>query len=164
MTTASRGNWLDKLAAFVPGYKGYKDQPIRRNTDRLLRESTVKRLLEGRAGIDRTIADATARKDDVLLEKLKKVQAGVDKLVEDLKRVPPGYAGLFEAFTIEMTMLYRLYRYDLSLRDRTEEVVLLISGLPAAKNAADMSDQIAAGLQLVAESLKSRDQAVGEIR
>ena len=164
MSTSFRGNWMDKLASFVPGYKGYKEQPVRRYTDQLLRASVTKRLSDGRMPIDHAISDFMSRQQPALVSKVNAIKRSVEGLIEQLKTAPPSYKGLFEAFTLETTLLYRLYRYDLALRDRTEEVAILIGGIAMAKDVSDLCDQITTGLQLVTEAIRARDQAIAEIK
>ena len=50
------------------------------------------------------------------------------------------------------------------MRDRSEEVAILISGIGTAKNVSDLCDQITVALQLVSEAMRSRDSAVTEIK
>jgi len=55
-------NVLEKLMNAIPGFKGYRDKELRRDADKLLRESLAARLDEGKKSLHDVAAAANARR------------------------------------------------------------------------------------------------------
>ena len=51
---------LEKIMGYVPGYKGYKEKELRRESDRLVRMETVNRLKAAKTAFRRTFANPSA--------------------------------------------------------------------------------------------------------
>ena len=68
MSSYSRNNFFEVLGAFVPGYKGYRDKEMRRESDRILRDAIVSRLQEKKTVVDDLIRDFAKQAKFDLLE------------------------------------------------------------------------------------------------
>ncbi len=157
------GNLIDKLGAFVPGYKGYKEKEMRRDTDRMLRGAIIKRLLDRKPIVDRAIADLSAKMQFDHLEKLNTIKRRLDTFSDQIKTAPAGYSGFFDTVQVKNEDLDRLYRHDLSVRDKTEEVVTLVGGIASAKDTGGACEHVISEMQNLAEIMRGRDQAITEI-
>lgn len=158
------GNLLDKLGAFVPGYKGYKEKEMRRDTDRMLRDAIIKRLLDRRPIVDRAIADLSSKMQFDHLEKLNTIKRRLENFADQIKTAPAGYSGFFDTVQVNQADLDRLYRHDLGVRDKTEEVVTLLSGIASAKDTGGACEHVINELQSLGELMRGRDQVVTEIK
>jgi hypothetical protein len=158
------GNLIDKLGAFVPGYKGYKEKEMRRDTDRMLRGAIIKRLLDRKPIVDRAIADLSSKMQFDHLERLNTIKRRLDNFADSVKTAPAGYSGFFDTLQVNNNDLDRLYRHDLAVRDKTEEVVTLIGAIASAKDVGGACEHIIDGLQGLGELIKGRDQAITEIK
>jgi hypothetical protein len=157
------GNIIDKLGAFVPGYKGYKEKEMRRDTDRLLRAAIVKRLTDRKAVVDRAIADLSAKMQFDHLERLNTIRRRLDTFADQIRSAPAGYAGFFDTVQVNNEDLDRLYRHDLAVREKVEEVVNLVGTISTAKDVGGACETVISELQNLAEIMRGRDQAISEI-
>ncbi len=119
--SASRGSF-EKLMEAIPGYKGYKDKEIRREADRILRETLARRYEEQWS----RLADIQKR---LLatggIEWLDDVAAAAVKLrgfIDKLRTAALGYGGLFDAVRVDEAQLDKLYAFDNALADGVAQV------------------------------------------
>lgn len=129
----SEKNFLEKLAAYVPGIAGYRERESRRETDRRLREYLAGRLDEARTSVDgirRKLTDAGELK---LLNEVARLDKSLQKSASSLRYADYGYSGVFDQVKILEAELTRIYEYDFAL---TAEVQAI----------ADRTNQIAAGV------------------
>lgn len=112
----------EKIASYIPGYRGYKQKEIRREADRLLRDFMVKKLETARAflkEISREVADSD-RAD--LFKMLNRLSAILDRVVNKVEHADYGYSGFFDLLKIREEELDRLVDYDHRLLVVCEEI------------------------------------------
>jgi hypothetical protein len=110
-------NWLEKIANAIPGFKGYREKELRRDSDRLQREHLSSRLEECKRGLNE-IAGALTRGGDLdVMNDVETARKRLDKVVARIRYADRGYAGFFDAVKVDETMLGRIYDFDLSLLD-----------------------------------------------
>lgn len=159
-----KGNFLDTLGSFVPGYKGYKEREGRRDTDRLLREAIVKRLNDRKNAVDRVIGDFSRQMKFDALETLELAKRRIEKITDMIRHAPSGYSGIFDTLQIREEDLDKIYRHDLGLRDLTEKTAEQLGQLGTAKEPVAAVEALLATLQELEETVRGRDKACTEIR
>jgi hypothetical protein len=129
--SGSRGG-LEKLVGAIPGYKGYKEKEMRREADRLLRETLARRYEEQWArlsGVQRRLMSAGG------IEFTDDVESAATKLrgfIDKLKTAAMGYGGIFSAVKVKEAQLDKLYQFDNALSDGLLQVSGTIDGIEAA--------------------------------
>jgi hypothetical protein len=126
-------NWLEKIANAIPGFKGYREKELRRDSDRLQREHLASRLEECKRSLNEVANAATRGPDLDVINDVETARKRLDKVVARIRYADRGYAGFFDAIKVDETVLGRVYDFDLSLLD----------GVDAARLAAE--DAVAAG-------------------
>jgi len=127
----SRGG-LEKLVGSIPGYKGYKDKEMRREADRLLRETLARKYEEQWArlnGVQKRLLSSGG------IEYLDDVESAANKLrgfIDKLKTAAMGYGGLFSAVRVDEAQLDKLYAFDNALADGVTQISGTIDGIDAA--------------------------------
>ncbi len=115
---------FEKIASYIPGYRGYKEKEIRRESDRLVRMEVVNRLKDTKNIIRRkfsnpTIIQKLSNEDtwrlDTLMSRLDRVTQRIDKAVA-------GYAGIFDAIKVKEDKLDDVIQYDLNLIEKAESL------------------------------------------
>ena len=123
---AGERDFLKKLLAKVPGFKGYIERGDRRMSDKLLRESVAnefERLYQRISSLQRDLINQGE------LQYIDDLEAAVLKLRQFIDRVRTasyGYAGIFDAIKIKEEELEQVYQYDyamLSLADEVESAI-----------------------------------------
>jgi len=132
MPTSER-NFLEKLAAHVPGLAGYRERESRRETDHRLREVLAGRLEEGRRGLDGVRNAATSAGDMKALDAVGRLDRTLQKSIAALRYADRGYSGVFDQVKIAESELDAIYAYDAGL---TADVLALSDRLRAAAGAA----------------------------
>ena len=157
------GNWIDSIGAIIPGYKGYKDKEMRRDTDKVLRNGIVKILNDKRPVLDRLIADSLKGRIE-LVDKLNQIKRKLDNAATLIRTAPAGYSGFFDTVQVNAGDLDRLYQFDKNLGDKATQVTGLIDGLGAAKDPAGAGAVTLQALQEFDELIRQRDQVIAEVR
>jgi len=113
---------LEKIMGYVPGYKGYKEKELRRESDRLVRMEVVNRLKAAKMTVRRSFANPAAvqalsggnsYKYDALMSRLDRVTQRIDRAVA-------GYAGVFDAVRVKEDKLDTIIQHDLTLIQKAD--------------------------------------------
>ncbi len=123
---------LEKLVGSIPGYKGYKEKEMRREADRLLRETLARKYEEQwsrLSGVQKRLMSAGG------IEFLDDVEGAATKLrgfIDKLKTAAMGYGGLFDAVKVDEAALDKLYAFDSALADGLTQISGTIDAIDAA--------------------------------
>ncbi len=116
----------EKLAESVPGYKGYKQKEMRREADKLLRDTLVSRLRAVKRQLDTLQQDLISAGKFDLLDEVGSTITQLQTFIDRVRTASYGYGGLFDAVRVKEDDLDRLYQFDTQLLDyasRLEEAV-----------------------------------------
>lgn len=115
---------FEKIVSYIPGYRGYKEKEIRRESDRLVRMEVVNRLKTVKKDFRRKFSNPIIAKKllnedswrfDTLMSRLDRITQRIDKAVA-------GYAGIFDAIKVKEDKLDSILQYDLSLIEKAESL------------------------------------------
>ncbi len=107
----------ERIAAFVPGFRGYKEKELRRESDRLIRNHLYMKLSTEKNDlreIEQKLADR--RYFDVLTD-MDRLLAKMDRVVEKVNHAPYGYSGFFDAVKVKEDSLDHMIAFDNKLVD-----------------------------------------------
>ena len=110
-------NLPERIAAFVPGFRGYKEKEIRRESDRLIRNHLYMKLQIERTDLkdlEQNLADR--RYFDVLTD-MDRLVAKMDRVVEKINHASYGYSGFFDAVKVNEGNLDSMISFDNKLLD-----------------------------------------------
>lgn len=116
-TVQGQMNLLERIAAFIPGFRGYKEKEIRRESDKLIRNHLYLKLSHEKTdlrAIEQKLADR--RYFDVLVG-MDRLLAKMDRVVEKVNHAPEGYSGFFDAVKVREDSLDRMIAFDSKLID-----------------------------------------------
>jgi hypothetical protein len=111
----SEKNFLERIAALIPGVGGYRERDSRRETDRRLREYLARRLDEARHGLHAARRNLTNSRRLDLLDDVGQIERILARSVGSLRFADHGYSGLFDQVKIREAELDRIYAYDEAL-------------------------------------------------
>jgi hypothetical protein len=130
-----------KLLSKIPGFKGYVESGVRRDSDKILRDVIANRARELEVRISGLQRDFISHGEIAYLDDMEAAAIKLRTFGDRVRTAPRGYSSLFEAVKIKEDELARLYEYDTALLDSTDEVSRAIDnvessigteGLPAA--------------------------------
>jgi hypothetical protein len=122
-------DFIKKILAKIPGFKGYIERGDRRMSDKLLREQVALEFetLYGRiSGLQRDLISQGG------LEYVDDMEAAAIKLRQFIDRVKTasyGYAGIFDALKIKEDKLAQVYEYDAALLGLSGEVASAVDNV-----------------------------------
>jgi hypothetical protein len=140
-----------KILNMIPGFKGYMERQNRRDADKLLRETAANRFDQQVQRISALQRDFLSRGEIMYVDDLEAAAIKLRTFVDRIRRATRGYSSLFEAVKINEAELARLYAYDATLLDMSDDIARAIDnveasvgaeGLPAAiRNLTSVSQQ-----------------------
>jgi len=113
---------LERIMGYIPGYRGYKEKELRRESDRLVRMEAVNRLKAAKITIRRAFANPMivqklSGEDSYRFEAL---TARLDRVTQRIDRAVAGYAGMFDAVKVREDKLDIVIEHDVTLIEKAE--------------------------------------------
>lgn len=112
----------EKIASYIPGYRGYKQKEVRREADKLLRSFMVKKLETARSHLKNVQREAAGSDEVRLFNNLNRVSAILDRVINKVEHADYGYSGFFDLIKVREEELDRLMDHDYRLLGMCEEV------------------------------------------
>ena len=139
---AKNRSLVERIAQYIPFYRGYKQKNLRRDEDRAVRD-TVARVLAGSktdlANAARaTVGDLNAMRD------MERVRSKVDRYYVDVKKAVNGYSAFHDSVKILESELDAVVTWDAQLID---DANALKQETEQLRNAADAGSDIKAPLR-----------------
>jgi hypothetical protein len=151
--------FFQKVASYIPGYHGYKEKEIRRETDRLVRATAsgfmAKALDEYRRPLASLDLPAPAR------DSADSIMARLDTVRERTARAVAGYAGIFDAVRVLEGRLDKLVELDSNLVESSKDLLTACKALdvpsPTVEGFRVGSATVLVGIQKIEGILEDRE-------
>jgi hypothetical protein len=158
-------NSFQRMLDWIPGFKGYREQELRRDADRLVREHLVDLMAGVHTKVRRATADFAKGAKLKHLGALDSVGKRIEKLTDMIRHADTGYTGWFAAVKVKEDDLDRLYDYDVALKQFiadldasvTEAVALPDDELPGGL------DKVAGALDELEHMIEGREQVAMDL-
>ncbi len=121
----------ERIAAFIPGFRGYKEKEIRRESDRLIRNHLVLKLSADKNDLREIAQKLTDRRYFDVMTDIDRLQAKMDRVVEKINHASYGYSGFFDAVKVKEDSLDRMIEFDNKLFDSVDSLTAEIEGFKA---------------------------------
>jgi hypothetical protein len=119
----------ERVAALVPGFRGYKEKELRRESDRLIRNSLYLKLSTAKTDLREISQKLADRRYFDMLTDLDRLLAKMDRVVEKVNHASYGYSGFFDAVKIREENLDRMIGFDNQLVDGINALAAEIDAL-----------------------------------
>ena len=147
---------LERIVNIIPGFRGYREKELRRDTDRIEREHLASQLELNKKALN-DLADGATRSGALdLINEIETARKRLDKVVARIRYADRGYAGFFDAVKVDETMLARIYEFDLGLIENVAQI------RTAAQSAADAPSGLKAALSMLIEKIDALDARLAE--
>lgn len=110
------------MANVIPGYKGYKQKELRREADKLLRDTLADRMRTVKRQLDGLQKDLISSGKFDLLDDVESVATQLQTFIDRVRTASYGYSGLFDAVKVKEEDLDRLYEFDAHMMDYVERI------------------------------------------
>jgi uncharacterized phage infection (PIP) family protein YhgE len=156
----------ERIAAALPGFRGYKEKELRRESDKLIRNNLTFKLSKDKDNV-RSIAQKIADKRylDVLPE-IDRLNAKMDRITEKVNHASYGYAGFYDIVKIKEEQLDRMITFDNQLLDEVNALTASIEDVKAqllSNNFSNLKDKIQTitdKLELLEDTFDKREQTI----
>ena len=145
-------NWIEKGLHKIPGFKGYYDRELRRDSDKLQRDFMVLKLKEGLEEFRSMIKEVTRRGDLKQLTEYGAVQKYFEKVINNIRYSDRGYTGFFDLIKVKENELDVIYEKDLEI---VESVLKFKEDILVFKDMTSDSDK----LKKIRKSLKNIEES-----
>jgi len=113
----------ERILAALPGFRGYKEKELRRESDRLIRNHLYQRLMEARNDLKETFQTLSDNRLHEVLTDMDRFIMRFDRVSEKINHASYGYAGFFNIVKIEEEKLDKMIEFDTGLLDEVENIV-----------------------------------------
>lgn len=121
--TARAGqNPLEQLMNALPGFKGYREKELRRDTDRILRDHLAARLDLLKKSLNEAAAAATRSGGLDAINDIETARKRLDRVSNRVRYADRGYAPLFAVLKIDEAALARVYDFDVALMEGADAI------------------------------------------
>jgi hypothetical protein len=125
----SQTNLQEKIMLLIPGFHGYKEKEIRRESDKLLRNQIYQKLSSAESQAKDTYRSLVNQGINDTWDDTDHLMARLDRVVERINHSEYGYAGFFDVTKVKEPDLDRMMDYDMQLLQMTDTVTTAIQGL-----------------------------------
>jgi hypothetical protein len=147
----------ERIAAFIPGFRGYKEKEIRRESDKLIRNHLTLKLSADKDDLREISQKLTDRRYfDVMID-MDRLLAKMDRVVEKINHASYGYSGFFDAVKVKEQNLDDMIAFDSKLVD---SVTTLSAEIDAFK--ADLASGNTSNLKSRVQNVTDKLEALEE--
>ncbi len=113
----------ERIVAAIPGFRGYKEKELRRESDKLIRDHLYRKLSEAKGNLKDVFQKLSDRRLFEVLTDLDRLVAKFDRVAAKIDHASYGYAGFFNIVKVEEAGLDRMIDFDKQLVDDVEKIV-----------------------------------------
>ena len=157
-------NIFEKIGSVIPGYKGYSAKEGRRDTDKLLRLEIAKQLDRLKELVNDVIRQQTEEKKMDVINDLDRIKRNLDIAANQVRFANYGESGFFDIIQVDTSDLDSLYRFDLGIKEETEQIELKIKSLQGSDNLRKDCAAVISLLATLSEKMTGRDKVITEVR
>lgn len=156
----------ERIAAALPGFRGYKEKELRRESDKLIRNNLTLKLSKDKDNV-RDISQRIADKRYLdVLPNIDRLTAKMDRITEKVNHASYGYAGFFDIVKIKEENLDRMITFDNQLLDEVDALTASIEDLKnqlLSGNYSNLNDKIQTvsdKFELLEDTFDKREQVI----
>ena len=113
----------ERILAELPGFRGYKEKELRRESDKLIRNHLYLRLTEARKDLKEIFQKLSDSRLHEVLTDMDRFIMRFDRISEKINHASYGYAGFFNIVKVEEEKLDKMIEFDTGLIDDVDKIV-----------------------------------------
>ncbi len=113
----------ERILAELPGFRGYKEKELRRESDKLMRNHLYLRLTEARKDLKEIFQKLSENRLLEVLTDMDHFIMRFDRTSEKINHASYGYAGFFNVVKIQEDKLDRMSDFDTGLLEAVDKIV-----------------------------------------
>jgi len=112
----------ERVLAEIPGFRGYKEKELRRESDKLIRNHLYQKLAQARTNFKTVFQKMSDRRQLDVLTDMDRLVAKFDRVTERVNHASYGYSGFFDVVKIQEEALDRMTDFDNQLIDQVNSI------------------------------------------
>ena len=112
----------ERLLAEVPGFRGYKEKELRRESDKLVRNHLAQKLAQARSNFKTIFQEMSDRRQLDVFADMDRLVAKFDLVTEKINHASYGYSGFFNVVKVKEEALDRMIDFDNQLIDQVNSI------------------------------------------
>ena len=132
----------ERIALYIPGYRGYREKNLRREQDRAVRNE-LSRAIQGTKADLATIQRELISQPNLMLD-VERIRTKVDRYDVDVRKAVNGYSAFHDAVKILEDDLDRLVKWDAQLVD---DIQLMRQATSDLLRSVDDADEVKAEIR-----------------
>ncbi len=152
----------EKITGAIPGFKGYKQKEVRRESDRLVRVRAAANLSQALDLFRRSLAAAKSPISDDKLITANEISARLDTVKEKTAKALGGYSGFFDAVKVKEEKLDQVLDLDYGLITQSKDIADIAVKISKVDLSSPewklLADEVKERIAKFEESLRERDQ------
>jgi predicted translin family RNA/ssDNA-binding protein len=114
---------FERILVVLPGFRGYKEKELRRESDKLIRNRTYRELDKARADLKDVFQKLSAHHVHEVLTDMDHLIMRFDRVAEKINHASYGYAGFFNILKVQEEKLDKMIAFDSGLISQAKEIV-----------------------------------------
>jgi hypothetical protein len=165
-TAKSQMRLSERILAELPGFRGYKEKELRRESDKLIRNHLYQKLVIARTSFKTIFQKMSDRRQLDVLTDMDRVVAKFDLVTEKVNHASYGYSGFFDVVKIQEQALDRMIDFDNQLMDQVNNITSEVDAFKSEvskqnfDNTKDRVQNLADTLETFAETLDKREEVI----
>jgi hypothetical protein len=156
----------ERIAAAIPGFRGYKEKELRRESDKLIRNHLYLKLSEAKNNLRTIFQKLSDRRYFDVLTDMDRLMAKSDRVVEKVNHASYGYSGFFDVVKVREENLDRMIDFDNQLVDGVNSLTADVDAFKAEitsgefKNSKERIQNIVEKLEAFEEAFDKREEVI----
>jgi len=113
----------ERILTELPGFRGYKEKEIRRETDKLIRNHLYQKLTQARKNVKDVFQQLSDRHLHEVLTEMDRLVMVFDRVAEKIHHASYGYAGFFNVLKVQEEKLDKMIDFDSALIDHVQKIL-----------------------------------------
>ncbi|MDR0798091.1 MAG: hypothetical protein LBE70_05215 [Nitrososphaerota archaeon] len=144
----------ERIAAALPGFKGYKEKELRRESDKLVRNHLILKLSLLKDSVRSVFQKITDQRCLAVLTDMDRLTAKFDRITEKINHAIYGYSGFFDIVKIKEENLDCMITFDEKLIEYVNDLIVTVDAFKAQLIAGDYSN-LKNQIQIVTDKLEA---------
>jgi hypothetical protein len=130
----------ERIAAALPGFRGYKEKELRRESDKLIRNHIYMKLTKAKDDLRSIFQKVTDRRYLDILPDMDRLIAKMDRITQKINHASYGYSGFFDVVKVKEENLDRMIAFDNQLIDDVNVLVAAVDAFKAQLSSGDYAN------------------------
>jgi len=113
----------ERILAELPGFRGYKEKELRRESDKLIRNDLYGRMLKARSDLKEVFEQLSQHRRLEVLTDMDMLVTRYDRVAEKINHASYGYAGFFNVVKVDEGKLDKMIAFDSQLINQVQAIV-----------------------------------------